>query len=308
MTRFVRFLTPFAFLLAIAASAFPAASVSAASTAAPHHAIHLMPTHQLGTHSNATKPAVSGSGDLTYNGGPVQHSPRTYVVFWGSSWKNSGGALNSVGNVVDKYFRDVGSTSFENILTQYYDGGGRVQNSQAYGGYWIDSATPGYDYSCGGRTVQDSAIQNEVNHAIASKGWPRDSANAIYYVYTPSGYYVNDGSGSCSEQQFCAYHGYSTSSLAYAAMAYPLSLSGCGVPSYPNGSAQGDSLVSVTSHEQAEAITDPQLNAWYDAAGYEIGDKCAWDFSRGYTHLNNGGTFEIQTEYSNASHSCVNSY
>ena len=307
MSRFVRFLTPFAFLLALAATAFPAAGVSAASTAKRHHTVHLMPTHHLGKHPHA-QPAVSGSGDLIQHGGPVQHDPQTYVVFWGSSWQASDGSLNSTGAVVDAYFRDVGGTSFTNILTQYYDGGGQVNNDHAYGGYWIDGNTPNSDdSSCGGSTIQDSSIQAEVNNAIAANGWPSDTANAIYYVYTPDGYYINDGSGSCSEQQFCAYHGYSSSSLAYAAMPYPMALNGCGVPSYPNGDPQGDSLVSVTSHEQAEAITDPQLNAWYDRAGYEIGDKCAWNFSQGYTYLN-GGTFEIQTEYSNASHSCVNAY
>ena len=31
---------------------------------------------------------------------------------------------------------------------------------------------------------------------------------------------------------------------------------------------------SVTSHELTEAITDPLLNAWYSAAGAEIGDRC----------------------------------
>src|SRR5581483_7547022 len=49
---------------------------------------------------------------------------------------------------------------------------------------------------------------------------------------------------------------------------------------------------------------------WYDSAGYEIGDKCAWDFpsGNGTTTLNNSGVFEMQLEYSNASKSCVNTY
>jgi len=34
----------------------------------------------------------------------------------------------------------------------------------------------------------------------------------------------------------------------------------------------------VRTHEQIEAATDPLLNAWYDASGQEIGDKCAWNF------------------------------
>jgi hypothetical protein len=40
-----------------------------------------------------------------------------------------------------------------------------------------------------------------------------------------------------------------------------------------------------------EAVTDPQLDAWYDLTGQENGDKCAWDF--GSPSLN-GGTANVQ--------------
>ena len=38
-------------------------------------------------------------------------------------------------------------------------------------------------------------------------------------------------------------------------------------------------LTIVASHEIREAVTDPGdngQNAWYDSAGYEADDKCAW--------------------------------
>ena len=78
-----------------------------------------------------------------------------------------------------------------------------------------------------------------------------------------------------------------------------------------NGSVSGDSEVNLTSHEEFETISDPDTQTgWYDAAGYENGDKCAWDFAsgNGTTTLNNSGVFEMQMEYSNASRSCVNTY
>ncbi len=31
-------------------------------------------------------------------------------------------------------------------------------------------------------------------------------------------------------------------------------------------------MTMVTTHELAESVTDPQLNAWYDASGSEVGD------------------------------------
>jgi len=55
-----------------------------------------------------------------------------------------------------------------------------------------------------------------------------------------------------------------------------------------------DTLTEVASHEFAEAITDPALNAWWeDGAGDEIGDIC----NRQTTRL---GGFLVQTEWSNA--------
>jgi uncharacterized protein (TIGR03437 family) len=235
----------------------------------------------------------------------VQHTPVTYVIFWGSGWSGSAPAT-----IIQNYFNDMGGTTFENILTQYSDGSGHVNNTHTLGGVYFDTSTPTTDTSCGGSpTVQDSTLQSEVNSAIAAKGWPRDGSNAVYYVYTPSGYEINDGTGSCDAPvgNWCAYHNWSSSDgVAYGAMPYPGS--GCQVSTSPNGNVDGDSEVNLTSHEQSESITDPQPSSgWVDAAGYEIGDKCAWDFSFGTTTLGSH-QYEIQTEYSNASSSCVNSY
>lgn len=253
---------------------------------------------------NGVTQAVQGSGDLAWKGGPVQKSPVTYAIFWGSSWTGS-----SVATIIKNYFTDVGTTSFENILTQYSDSGGHINNTHNFAASWVDTANPPTDTSCGGSaTVQDSSITSEVSHAISVNGWPTNGTNAVYYVYTPSGDAINDGTGACSAPagNFCAYHNW-TGTLAYGAMPYPGS--GCTVSTSPNGNISGDSEVNLTSHEQFEAITDPQAgNGWLDASGYEIGDKCAWDFSFGTTTLNNGRSYEVQTEYSNASHSCVNSY
>ena len=65
-----------------------------------------------------------------------------------------------------------------------------------------------------------------------------------------------------------------------------------------------DSVVNITSHEIYEAMTDSiqSGNAWYDASGYEIGDKCAWSY--GATTL---AGYAVQTEYSNSKVTCSNS-
>jgi hypothetical protein len=42
-------------------------------------------------------------------------------------------------------------------------------------------------------------------------------------------------------------------------------------------------MASIISHELEEAVTDPDLNAWYDRRGQENADKCAWTFGTQYT-------------------------
>jgi hypothetical protein len=67
------------------------------------------------------------------------------------------------------------------------------------------------------------------------------------------------------------------------------------------------------SHEHNEAVTDYNGDAWYDAAGYENGDKCAWRFGAslgrttygGYNQPINGHTYWLQQEWSNRSSGCV---
>ena len=50
--------------------------------------------------------------------------------------------------------------------------------------------------------------------------------------------------------------------------------------------------------EIREAVTDPDLNAWSDATGYEADDKCAWHNLYQIKGISQGG-FWVQPEYSN---------
>jgi hypothetical protein len=263
-------------------------------------------------HHRTGNTAPQGNGDLVYNGGAVLHDPVTYLIFWGSYWNNGSGGLTADAQVVVNYFNDMGTTEFENVLTQYSDTKGPIADTEHVVAVWNDTATPPTDTMCNSSpTIEDTSIASEVSHAISTEGWSKDTTNAVYFVYTPPNYYVRV-SNACSNIQFCAYH--SWNNVAYAALPYP-NQSTCPAIQSPNGNAAGDSLANSSSHEQFEAITDPfpcgygcSATAWIDNANYEIGDKCDWNFDSGGTSLNNSGTFYIQTEYSNVSHSCVNAY
>ena len=54
----------------------------------------------------------------------------------------------------------------------------------------------------------------------------------------------------------------------------------------PNGSTTADAMASVIGHEVSEAVTDPDLDAWYDASGEENADKCAWNFGETFAEAN----------------------
>jgi hypothetical protein len=41
-------------------------------------------------------------------------------------------------------------------------------------------------------------------------------------------------------------------------------------------------MPSIIAHEQAEATTDPDLSAWVDKGGREVGDKCGRQYGATY--------------------------
>jgi len=255
-------------------------------------------THLLKTKHQASPNA--GVGNLSYHGGPVMSgTARAYAIFWEPSGSHVSSTYNSL---ILQYFGDVGGSSLYYNNTQYKNSSGNYPSSSVLGGSWVDTAA----YPSG--TLSDAQVQGEVTHAKQVKGWTSNIDN-VFFVFTAKGENICSGS-SCSFTSFCAYHGYFGSNTQYAAMPYTgTNLSACGVSTSPNHDFDADSTINVTSHEQMEAATDPHLNAWYDLVGYEIGDKCAWQFgstnSQGGDVVWNGHAYEVQKEWDNARRGCV---
>jgi hypothetical protein len=87
--------------------------------------------------------------------------------------------------------------------------------------------------------------------------------------------------------QFCGFHTRQTLSAADIKWAFVGNTdrcpSSCEIQSTgPNSPASGvggaDGLINVLTHETEEAITDPDLNAWFDSSGAEDADKCNFRF------------------------------
>jgi len=131
--------------------------------------------------------------------------------------------------------------------------------------------------------LSNAAILGVVSDKITSGALPKDP-NGVYFVLTSSD--VTATSGFCS--YYCGWHDHATvagTDIKYSFVGNPdRCISACAEQTVsPNGNAGADGMASIISHELEEAVTDPDLNAWYDQRGYENADKCAWTFGTTYT-------------------------
>lgn len=252
----------------------------------------------VGPHAHARHTmAVS---NLVYNGGPVQHAPKVYLVFWG--WSSAGDTTHDpdgLANYLVNFTNALGGSNLGNVQTQYYDNvNGNITNPHPeYAGVWYDSSSlPPSNYV-------EADIQGEANKAVSHFGY---SADADYFVVTPHNY-TTSGFGS----QWCAFHNSMTGGsgpVAYTDFPYvPDAGTGCGVGNV-NAPGTLDGVSIVGGHEMIETITDPGAgNGWLDTSGSEIGDKCAWTNDQNVS-LYGGASFPVQPEWSNAISGCAFSY
>ncbi len=293
-----------------AVAALVSGSASAVTSGAPQ-----VPSHVGGVVPTIGN-QVQGAGDLINHGGPTMATNNSYAIFWAPSGYTFGSGYTST---ITQFFGDVahdnGMSSNVYAVTTQYSG---IRYNSAFGGSYTDaSAFPASGCSLYegdiSECLTDSQIIAEVNKVTASQGWIHNGTN-MFFVFTPIGVgSCFDNGSACAYTGYCAYHGHANSGAIYANQPYAKH-SGCDQGQYPNGN-DADPTINVVSHEHIEAITDPQLNAWYDAAGYEIGDKCAWDFgtlsgTKGakYNQTINSHHYFLQREYSNNGSACVQTY
>lgn len=146
-----------------------------------------------------------------------------------------------------------------------------------------------------GTVLQDSDVQTLLTNAITSGAVPAPDANTLYVMFFPTGVVVQMGSdASC--QTFCGYHSDFADGrmdVKYAVLPFP-DCAGCTA-----GLAPFDALTAITTHEIAEAITDPDPGSgWYDQNNGEVGDICAWQFRH-------DGQYNVQLLWSNHKNACV---
>jgi hypothetical protein len=251
------------------------------------------------TEANGNAKPVHGGGGgngISYHGGPViLGTTNVHFIWYGqSNWPNS-----TQKSILENYPSSVGGSGYFNINTTYYNGSNtHVSNSVHFSGSVAHSETYG-------TSLSDAQIQQ-----IVADTNPTDT-NGVYFVLT--GPDVKASSGFCS--QYCGWH---TNGLisgrdikyAFVGDAATQCPSGCmEQTTSPNGDAGADGMASVLAHELEEAVSDPDLNAWYDTRGAENADKCAWTFGTESTASNGskynvtlgGKNYLIQQNWVNAS-------
>jgi len=219
---------------------------------------------------------ASGFGGSTqamrYHGGPVIPGTTNVYYIWYGTWSS-----NTATTILTDLATNMGGSPYFNINTTYFNSlNAHVSNSVQYAG----STTDSYSH---GTSLSDADIQAVVSSAIAGNRLPKDT-NGVYFVLTSAD--VTASSGFCT--QYCGWHTHGTisgSDIKYAFIGNPDRCpTACEAQATgPNGNAGADGMASIIAHELEEAVTDPDLNAWYDTRGYENADKCAWTFGPTYT-------------------------
>jgi hypothetical protein len=244
----------------------PRQNAAAAPAAPAGSKIHVMrserTTPKTSQHGRRVS-TYSGSGPLTYHGGPVMHEAHLYLTYWGWS-----GDPNGEGPYLESFLHGLPGSAWLGTVTQYSDSGGASTNlSYQYGGVWHDNTNPLP------ANPSDAQIQAEASAASSHFGGDPDG---IYFVATPQNH-ATPGFASGTNGGFCSYHGY-TGSILYVNFPYQTDSQACTSESqaHPGSASLLDVVSVVAGHEIAETINDPNLNAWIDGSGNEIGDKCAW--------------------------------
>ena len=216
---------------------------------------------------------------VTYHGGALLTAVNAQAVYLGSDWQNTS-TLQTQKGQLDQFVSTLVSGSYMDMLTNAgYNVGRGTSTAGAIDNLTL-SKTSG---------VTDSQIQADIQSMISAGQVQAPTADNLYIVYVEPGVVIKTSFGA-SNTAFLGYHGAfaghtaggAAADIHYAVIAYP------GAPNF-SATSQGfasnlDDLTAVSSHEVAEAVTDPNVNykalGWYDdQLNGEIGDLAVGHYS-----------------------------
>ena len=228
-----------------------------------------------------------------------------YIIWYGTHSATTKANLQTLVSNIGANTSNINGTPYWNINTTYTNAAGApISNAVSFRKAVVDAGTS--------TSLSDLAIQNIVAAHLAlpstNAGYlPRD-ANGIYLVLT--GTNVTASSGFCTS--YCGWHTHFSNGgvdIKYSFVGSPSRCpSSCAIQNPgPNGDLNTDGMASIIAHEMEEALTDPDLNAWWQTStGMENADKCAWTFgttsgsgSGRYNMTFGGKNWMIQQNWSN---------
>jgi hypothetical protein len=238
-----------------------------------------MPAPQPGSQPSASQPVGYASPAncggvspcsgpvLNYPNNPVQGYVTVYLVYWGPLWSqgfaNSSQTITASQDVIN----GLNGSNFQQVLSQYYSSSAVIDpQGVTLGGTWIDPLPP--------TVINPQNVLNEANRAQSQNaGWQSDPTHTQYLIFPQPGAVY-------SQTNACGWHTYGMSNnvgqanTTYVASAiyWQPDVGNC-VANGPSGNVW-NAETFVLSHEYAETVSDPFLNAWVTSGGQEVGDLC----------------------------------
>jgi len=238
-------------------------------------------------------------GPVIYYGGPLLTSVKIYAVFWGA--KVNANTQTKMG----AFYTALTDSDYLDFLNQYSTPTIKIGRGTYVGSTVIKPKNVA-------KHLMQADVEAELLNQIDNGTLAKPDANSLYIIHFPPGIVINAfGGDSC--QTWCGDHEAIKNNPKYGNIAYAMipDLGGaCSFGCYADGTPLG-SMTIVTSHEIAEAITDPvspgvnEPNAfpagWISAGQAEIGDLCVG----GKSTLNTtSGNYTIQNEWDNSKNNC----
>lgn len=260
----------FASMRNLAISAAAAVALTAPAQAFVHGAYHIMPTQSY--MAKMQHDGHTPAGPMLYYGGSVFTSVKVQNVIWGPD------VPATTVNGVPAFAAAIVDSTYVDQMAQYNTKGATAVNGhkttkQKIGrGTYIGQTqiTPKNTST----SITDADVQAEIKFQIKKGHLPPADLNTLYMVYFPASVTITlDGLTSC--QDFGAYH--------FASNDTALSKKNIFYAVEPACNFSFSNITFIAAHEFAEATTDnvptpgsfpdfPQ--AWNDANGFEIADKC----------------------------------
>jgi DNA-binding beta-propeller fold protein YncE len=239
---------------------------------------------------------IEGEGEggplLFSEAGQVQHSPKVYVIYWGSNFNTNEKGIE-VHSMLQNLFAGLTSSAYQGILTQYFDATGRISSTVTPNSFIDESVKAPAELNA-------LKVEEEVSAMVAANKWTAETSAQFLLTTAPgSTYQTTTG---------CAYHGVTSASahvtggIVYDFVPYqgdpPFSTNGCVEIGNPTKNPVFKTSKSA-SHEYAEAATDPLLNSWRAASGAEISDICQ---AQNIVELSSGAW--VQNQYDDHQNAC----